>query len=130
MEDIVQDIHQHAKETVIKDVFCDERQTKMCRKVEECFEELENPFTVLNSEYKQSKFLTDKWETVKPVECVIGSRFDTRRNKKFETYDQVVVQDKFIYVPILSTLQPIFKSQYVAEMLQSTDTGNSRLRYL
>ena len=52
MEEIVQDIQQHAKETVIKRVFSDERKTEMCKKVEACFEELENPFTVLNSEYK------------------------------------------------------------------------------
>lgn len=128
MEEIVQDIHQHAKETVIKDVFSNERETEMCKKVEACFEGLENPFTILNSEYKRSKFMTDKWEIVEPVECVIGSRFDTRRNKKTGTYDQVVVQDKFMYIPILSTLQSIFKSQYVAEMLQSSATSDSRLR--
>lgn len=118
MEVIVQDIHQHAKETVIKHVFSNERETEICKKVEACFEGLENPFTILNSEYKRSKFMTDKWEIVEPVECVIGSRFDTRRNKKTGTYDQVVVQDKYMYIPILSTLQSIFKSQYVAEMLQ------------
>ncbi|XP_045065672.1 uncharacterized protein LOC123482381 [Coregonus clupeaformis] len=128
MEEIVQDIHQHAKETVIKHVFSNERETEMCKKVEACFEGLENPFTVLNSEYKRSKFMTAKWEIVEPVECVIGSRFDTRRNKKTGTYDQVVVQDKFMYIPILSTLQSIFKSQYFAEMLQSSATSNSRLR--
>lgn len=77
----------------------------MCKKDEACFEELENPFTVLNSDYKQSNFLSDKWETVEPVECEIGSRFDTRRNKKPGTYDQTVVHDKFMYVPILSTLE-------------------------
>ncbi|XP_045079821.1 uncharacterized protein LOC121578283 isoform X2 [Coregonus clupeaformis] len=128
MEEIVQDIHQHAKETVIKHVFSNGRETEMCKKVEACFEGLENPFTVLNSEYKRSKFMTAKWEIVEPVECVIGSRFDTRRNKKTGTYDQVVVQDKFMYIPILSTLQSIFKSQYFAEMLQSSATSNSRLR--
>lgn len=127
MEDIVHDIHQYAKEKVIKHVCSDERQTEMCKKIEACFDELENPFTVLNSEYKRSKFLTDKWETVEPVECVIGSRFDTRLNKKTGTYDQKVVQDKFMYVPILSTLQSIFKSQHAAEMLQTTCTNSSIL---
>lgn len=128
MEEIVQDIQQHAKETVIKHVFSNERETEMCKKVEACFDELENPFSVLNSEYKRSKYLSDKWETVEPVECVIGSRFDTRRNKKTGTYDQAVVQDKFMYVPILSTLESIFKSQHVGEMLKKSDTCDSRLR--
>lgn len=128
MEELVQDIHQHAKETVIKTVFSDERETEMCKKVVACFQELENPFTILNSEYKRSNFFTSKWETVEPVECVVGSRFDTRRNKKTGTYDQVVVQDTFMYIPILSTLQSIFKSQYAAEMLKRPATDNSRLR--
>ncbi len=100
MEETVQDIQQHAKETVIKHVFSDDRETETCKKVEACFEELENPFTILNSEYKRSKFLSGKWETVEPVECVI-------------------IQDKFMYFPILSTLELIFRSQYIAEMLKS-----------
>lgn len=84
----------------------------MKEKVEACFERLENPFTILNSEYKRSKCMTDKWEIVEPVECVI----DTRRNKKTGTYDQVVVQDKFVYIPILST---VHCSQYLkVNMLQ------------
>ncbi|KAG7479867.1 hypothetical protein JOB18_037077 [Solea senegalensis] len=116
------------KKTVIKHVFGDERETEMCKKVEACFEELQNPFTVLNSKYKRSKFLSGKWETVEPIEFVIGSRFDTRRNKKTGTYEQTVVQDKFMYVPILSTLESIFKIQYVAEMLKSSDTDDSILR--
>lgn len=128
MEEIVKDIQHHAKETVIKNVFSSERDTVMCKKVEACFEELENPFTILNSEYKRSKFLSSKWETVKPIECVIGSRFDTRRNKKMGTYDQAVVQDKFMYVPILSTLESIFKSQYSAEMLKSSTFDDSTLK--
>lgn len=128
MEEIVQDIQQHAKETVVQHVFSDERESETCKKVEACFDGLENPFTILNSEYKRSKFLSSKWEAVEPVECVIGSRFDTRRNKETGTYDQIVVQDKFMYVPILSTLESIFKSKYVAEMLKKSDTDDSRLR--
>ena len=62
-----------------------------------------------------------------PFECVIGSRFDTKRNKNTGTYDQTV-QDKFMHVPILSTMESIFKSQHVAEMLKSSETDDSRLR--
>ncbi|XP_057706931.1 uncharacterized protein LOC130924402 [Corythoichthys intestinalis] len=128
MEEIVQDIQQHAKETVIKNVFNDERENETCKKVEACFQDLENPFTVLNSAYKQSKFFSDKWKVVEPVECVIGSRFDMRKNKKTGTYAQTVVQDKFMYVPILSTLESIFKSQHIADMLKPSETSDSRLR--
>lgn len=56
----------------------------MCKKVEACFEVLENPFTILNSEYKRSKFFPGKCETVEPVECVIGSRFDKGKLKRLE----------------------------------------------
>lgn len=128
MEEIVEDIHQHAKETVVKHVFNNKGGSETCRKVEACFNELENPFSQLNSEYKRSKFLSSKWETVEPVECVIGSRFDTRLNKKTGTYDQRIVQNIFTYVPILSTLESIFKSEYVAEMFKNSDTDDLKLR--
>lgn len=38
------------------------------REIEMYLEELQNPFTILNSEYKQSKFFSGKFETVEPVE--------------------------------------------------------------
>ncbi|KAF7206913.1 putative LOC107373498-like protein, partial [Nothobranchius furzeri] len=128
MEEIVKDVQQHAKETVIRHVFNDERETEVCKKVEACFDDLDNPFSILNSEYKRSKFLSEKREIVEPLEYVIGSRFDTRRNKSTGTYDQIVVKDKFMYIPILSTLQSVFNSQYAAEMLISLDTNDSTLR--
>jgi glutaminase len=97
MEDIVQEIHEHANESVIQGVFRDQRDTETCKNVEGCFNQLENPFTALNSDYKQSTFITSKWESVEPVELVIGSRFDSRLNKNTGKYDQVVVRDKFMY---------------------------------
>lgn len=44
MEEIVQDIQQHAKETVIKHVFGDKRETEMCKKVEACFSGVRESF--------------------------------------------------------------------------------------
>lgn len=52
----------------------------------------------------------------------------TQGEIKTGTYDQAVVQDKFMYVLILSTLESIFKSQHVGEMLKKSDTCDSRLR--
>lgn len=46
---IVQDIQQHAKETVIRHLLANEGETEMCMNVEACFEELKNLFTFLNS---------------------------------------------------------------------------------
>lgn len=65
---------------------------------------------------------------MEPVELVIGSRFDSRLNKKTGTYDQVVVKDKFMYVPILLTLKSIFKSEHAREMLKSPNYSDSKLR--
>lgn len=67
MEDIVKDIQQYAKETILKHAFSNQKDNVVCKKVEACFEKLENPFTILNSEYKRSKFFSDKCETVKPI---------------------------------------------------------------
>lgn len=79
MEEIIQGLQQHAKESVIKHVFGDERETEMY------LDELENSFTILNSEYKQSKF-SGRFETVEPAEC-------DKQNKETGTYYQTVVQD-------------------------------------
>ena len=73
-------------------------------KIYQCFEKIENPFGVLNSETKRKQYFTEKWGRVEPVECVLGTRFDTRRNRTTGTYDPVVVTDTLVYIPVLKTL--------------------------
>jgi len=60
----------------------------------------------------------EKWGIIEPSEIVLGTRFDRRRNKTTGTFDQVVVTDKFAYIPILETLKAIlltdlFKPRHV-----------------
>ena len=40
-------------------------------------------------------------------------RYDTRRNRTTDTYDQVPVTDKFVYIPLLETLKFIFKNREI-----------------
>lgn len=86
--------------------------------IADLFKNLDNPFSHLNSESKCKKYFRDKWEMVQPVELHLGVRYDTRRCSKTGTYEQVPVNDKFIYIPILKTLQFIFKNESICEMMQ------------
>lgn len=49
-------------------------------------------------------------------------RFENRRNRGTGTYDQVVVTDKFAYVPILGTLQSILRNPNLSDMFISSHT--------
>ena len=70
-------------------------------KIHQCFDFF-NPFVVLNSESKRRQYFTGKWGRVDPVEYVLGTRFDTQRNRTTGGYDQIVT-DKFVYISILKT---------------------------
>ena len=96
-------------------------------KIDQCFEKIENPFGVLNSETKRRQYFTEKWGRVEPVECVLGTRFDTRRNRTTGTYDPVVVTDKLVYIPVLKTLDFIYKHPKIKEMMQSHSSSRKDL---
>lgn len=83
------------------------------KKVENCFDQLENPFSVLNTAAKQQKFFKEKWEIVE--DYVLGVRFDLRRDRTTGVYNQIPVTDKFVYVPILGTLKSMFKNSELCE---------------
>lgn len=57
------------------------------------------------------------WGSVEPVEHVLGTRFDTLRNRTTGAYDQVVVTDRFMYIPILKTLEFIYKHPKLKDMM-------------
>lgn len=44
-------------------------------------EDYENPFTNLNTEWKQNKYFHQKWGVVEPVEITLGVRYDNRQNQ-------------------------------------------------
>lgn len=114
MEAIVTDLHRHAKETILKST-SELKDTGFLKKIEEGFDELDNPFTDFNTQRKRQKFFEEKWELVEPVEYVLGVRFDVRKDKTTGVYCQVPITDKFVYVPILGTLKSLFKNSEICE---------------
>lgn len=57
-----------------------------------------------------NKHLKEIWGLVEPVQKVLGTGFDSRRNKTTGTFDQVILTDMFAYVPILDTLKSILQT--------------------
>jgi len=128
MEEIVDDIHNQAKESVKQCLSLQEPiKSEVECKIDQCFEQMENPFGALNSETKRRQYFTEKWGRVEPVECVLGTRFDTRRNRTTGTYDPAVVTDTFVYIPILKTLDFIYKHPKIKEMMQSHSSSREGL---
>ncbi len=80
-------------------------------------ESFENPFTNLNTEWKRNKYYKEKWGVVEPVET-LGVRYDNRFNQKSGTYDQVPVNDTFIYVPNLETLKFMCRNPDICYLLR------------
>ncbi|XP_037401191.1 uncharacterized protein LOC119265236 [Pygocentrus nattereri] len=116
MEELVNDIHAQAKEAVIKCLSVDLPKQAL-DKVEDCFDQLENPFSFMNTETKRQRYFEQKWNIVEPVEPILGVRFDVRKNKT-GTYSQVPVNDTFTYVPILGTLKSMFSNKELCQSFQ------------
>ena len=91
---------------------------------------MENPFGEFNSENKRRQYFTEKWGRVDPVEYVLGTRFDTLCNLTTGAYDQVVVTDKFVYIPILKMLEFIYKHPNIKEMMQTDSSSRENLNDL
>lgn len=111
MEAVVTDLHRRAKVAITLEF----KDTGFQKKVEACFDKLDNPFTDLNTQRKRQTFFEKKWELVDPVEYVLGVRFDVRKDKTTGVYCQVPITDKFVYVPILGTLQSLFKNSEICD---------------
>ncbi|KAI7808364.1 hypothetical protein IRJ41_002977 [Triplophysa rosa] len=99
MEEIVFEIHSQAQDAALLCLSPQDTATK--RKIENSFENLENPFTLLNSEAKRKRIFTEKWGTVEP-----------------RTFDQVVVTDKFAYIPILETLKAMLQNPHLTDLFK------------
>lgn len=78
----------------------------VCNEIQSHLTILEKPFDSLDSEFKRMKYFKSQG-MVEPREIKLGTRFDSRLNKVTRQYEQVVVDDTFIYVPILETLKLI-----------------------
>lgn len=73
MEELVSDVHAQARDTVLK-CLSSEVPGQTLDKVNECFHQLENPFSCLNTETKRQRHFEKKWKIVEPVEYVLGVR--------------------------------------------------------
>jgi len=116
LEEFVEDLQSNIKDHVLN-LVTDNNPSRPA--IEELFKRLENPFSQLNTDTKWKKYFRDKWGVVEPVELRFGVRYETRRNNKTGTYEQVPVNDKFIYIPVLKTLQFIFRNENICEMMQT-----------
>lgn len=114
-EELVNDIQTKTKETLLSNV-----PPELCETVERCFRSIENPLTNFNTEAKRQRYYADKWKIVQPVEHVLGVRFDVRLDKTTRMYSQVPVTDKFVYVPVLKTIQSMFSNKEILEAFQQT----------
>ena len=117
MEEAVHEIQAQVMDTAFECLTSQNPETDS--KLRQSFEGIENPFSSLNSVSKRSKYFKQKWDIVDPVEKILGSRFENRKNKISGAYNQVVVTDTFSYIPILETLQSIFKDQKALSLLKS-----------
>lgn len=116
MEEVVNDVKSEAKNAVLKTMSSENTSSDTPgSRIDNCFDQLGNPFTALNTESKRRKYYNEKWEIVEPKECVLGVRLDLRRDRITGVYNEIPVTDKCTYVPILSTLKSIFKNDQVRE---------------
>ena len=77
--------------------------------IAELFNSMDNFFSHLNSESKWKKYFREKWDIVEPAELRLGVRYDTRRNSKTGTCEQV---------PIYLKSHPLFSSNTFALQIQ------------
>lgn len=95
--------------------------------MEHVFSNTFNPFSDLNTNSKWTKYFSEKWGIVEPVEVHLGTRFDSKRNKESSLYEQVPVNDTFIYIPILKTLEFIFRNEEVCCQINKSHSMNPSL---
>lgn len=119
MEELCYDIQRQTKQSVLN-CSSEIHGTDLEKKIDKCFDELENQFSMFNTETKRQKFFEQKWEIVDPVEYVLGVRFDLRRDRTTGVYHQIPVTDKFVYVPILGTIKSMFRNCELNEFFLQT----------
>lgn len=92
LEELTDELHSQAKNNILSALPINDPYKSV---INDSCKKLENPFTNLNTEWKQNKYFKEKCGVVEPVEITLGIRYDNRLNKKTGTYDQVPVKDTF-----------------------------------
>ncbi|XP_028977254.2 uncharacterized protein LOC109615529 [Esox lucius] len=118
LEEVVGDVYSQTQESVKKSLSLEEPIKSLVEsQIDQCFEKMQNPFVALNTESKRMQYFSDKWGKIDPVEYVLGTRFATRRNRTIGTFAQTIVKDKFVYIPIIETIQSIYKHPNIKDMM-------------
>lgn len=120
LEELTSDLRSQAKQAVLEVLPAGD---PSITSINQCLKNLENPFSSLNTEWKRNKYFSEKWGVVEPVECILGVRYDNRRNPKSGNYEQVPVRDTFIYVPILDTLKFMCKNPEICDLMKKNLTS-------
>lgn len=113
LEELACELHSQVKRQVLSAVSPD-------NPVREKLEAFDNPFVNFNTESKRLNYFSKKWGVVEPIDKTLGIRFDTRRNKQTGTYDQVPVNDTFVYIPILETIKFMCQNSDICRLLGDT----------
>lgn len=87
MEELINDVHIQAQDAVLK-CLSSEVTEEARDKVKDCFEKLENSFSLLNTETKRQRHFKKKWKIVEPVEHVLGVRSDVRKDRTSGLYSK------------------------------------------
>lgn len=103
-KDFIDDLKCNLKEKVLNIV---PQNNPSRESLENVFESFDNPFSALNTDNKLKRYFYRKWGIVQPVEVPLGIRYDTKRNRQTGAYEQLPVNDKFIYIPILKTFKEL-----------------------
>ena len=117
MEEYVNEVHANLKEQVLNAVPAENPSRNA---VEEVFNNTFNPFCDLNTNSKWTKYFSEKWGVVEPLEIHLGVRYDSKRNKISGAYEQVPVNDTFMYIPLLKTLEFIFKNEEICYQINKS----------
>ena len=123
---IVGDVVKSASATV-KAVFLKHKlplESEAYEEIQTHFAMLEKPFENLNSEYKRMKYCVSLG-LVEPQEIKLGIRYDSRLNKITKQYEQIAIEDTFVYIPILESLKQLLSHKdilhFVTHDHRSTD---------
>ncbi|XP_047658047.1 uncharacterized protein LOC113658066 [Tachysurus fulvidraco] len=81
------------------------------------------------TESKRMQYFSEKWGKIDPVQYVLGTRFATRYNRTTGTFSQTIVKDKYVYIPILETLQFIYKHPKIKDMMARDSQQKTNFLY-
>ncbi|PIK48988.1 hypothetical protein BSL78_14139 [Apostichopus japonicus] len=85
-----------------------EKDSDVYHDIKKHIDSLSHPFQELNSDFKRRKYFSLQG-MVEPHEISLGVRMESRINKVTRLHEQVPVNNTFIYIPIIRTLELLLK---------------------